>query len=400
MDTLEKIKIYAQMLLEVINEAEKKKEQEKEKAAASKERQMLIDLSGISVSTRPRADGRYQGYYTYDGKKYYVYGKTEQEVKIKIEFYLKNGVPKKKNRVERNKATPTIAEWLEKWIELYKAPNLKPSTLKHMRASIKSAKEKLGEKKLSHVTAEELQQFLLGIAGERSRELMRGYLDQAFKKAVASGYISKNPCEALELKRHRAGHRNALTVAQQERFIRIGEGLKMQPLLLFLLGTGLRIGEALALKYGDIDFKQKTVRVNKNVVFIDGERISQDEPKSEAGNRTVPIPDNVLALLDAEADKAAEVFPFTYSAVRNCFRRLSEKLGVSVSPHILRHTYATRLEEAGIPPKLKQYLMGHSTLEMTQNTYTDVQEAYLEAQSGAVRGVFDIYLTPKKGEKE
>ena len=96
MDALEKIKIYAQMLLEVINEAEKKKEQEKERAAAAKERQMLIDLSGISVSTKPRADGRYQGYYTHDGKKHYVYGKSEQEVKIKIELYLKNGLPKKK----------------------------------------------------------------------------------------------------------------------------------------------------------------------------------------------------------------------------------------------------------------------------------------------------------------
>ena len=397
MDALEKIKIYAQMLLEVINEAEKKKEQEKERAAAAKERQMLIDLSGISVSTKPRADGRYQGYYTHDGKKHYVYGKSEQEVKIKIELYLKNGLPKKKKAAEQKKAAPTVSEWLEKWIELYKAPNLKPSTLKNMRASIKVAEERLGEKRLAQVTAEELQELLLGIGGGRSRELMRGYLDQAFRKAVTSGYIPRNPCDALELKRHKAARRNALTVAQQELFIEEAKGLKMQALLLFLLSTGLRIGEALALTYGDIDFGRKSVRVSKNVVFIEGERIEQDAPKSEAGNRIVPIPEGVLSLLDAGADKEAEVFPFTYSAVRNCFRRISEKLGISVSPHVLRHTYATRLEEAGITPKLKQYLMGHSTLEMTQNTYTEVQAAYLEAQSGEIRGAFDTYLTPKSG---
>lgn len=64
MDGLEKIKIYAQMLLEVINEEEKRKYEEKKNAAAEKERQMLIDLSGISINAKPRADGRYQGYYT------------------------------------------------------------------------------------------------------------------------------------------------------------------------------------------------------------------------------------------------------------------------------------------------------------------------------------------------
>ena len=72
MDELEKIKIYAQMLLEVVNQAEIKRYQEKKDAANAKEQQMLIDLSGISVNSKPRTDGRYQGYYTIDGKKHYV----------------------------------------------------------------------------------------------------------------------------------------------------------------------------------------------------------------------------------------------------------------------------------------------------------------------------------------
>ena len=96
MDELEKIKIYAQMLLEVVNQAELKRYQEKKDAANAKEQQMLIDLSGISVNSKPRTDGRYQGYYTIDGKKHYVYGKSESEVKTKIEFFLKHGAPKKK----------------------------------------------------------------------------------------------------------------------------------------------------------------------------------------------------------------------------------------------------------------------------------------------------------------
>ena len=391
MDDLEKIKIYAQMLLEVVNEAEKRKYEEKKNAAAEKERQMLIDLSGISVSTKPRADGRFQGYYTRDGKKHYVYGKSEQEVKIKIEVLLQNGEPKKRpTKAESKKAIPTVTEWLEKWIELYKAPNLKPSTLQRMRSSIKAAELKIGEKKLTQITAEDLQELLLGIEGLRSRELLRGYLDQALKKAVMSGYILRNPCDALELKKHKAARRHALTALQQEQFVKAVNGIKMRPLMLFLLGTGLRIGEALALTYADIDFDAKTVSVNKNVVFIGGKRIDQDTPKSTAGIRTIPVPDNILRLLCGEHREKDLVFPFTYSAVRNCFRRIGEKLDFQISPHILRHTYATRLEEAGISPKLKQYLLGHSSLEMTQNTYTDIQLEYVKENSERIKAIFDI----------
>ena len=390
MDWLEKVKIYAQLLLEVINEIEIKKQTEREKATIEKEQKMLIDLSGISVSTKPRKDGRYQGYYTHNGKKYYVYGKTEQEVKTKIEVYIKTGEVKKKKAFTQKKATLTMSEWLRKWIQLYKKPNLKPITLEHMNASLKVVHEKLGDKNLQGITAEDLQQLLIGIKGERSRQLLRGYLDQTFKKAVLCGQITRNPCDALELKKHRPEQRHALTTEEQAEFIKAIEDLKMKPLLLVLLTTGLRIGEALALKYGDFNFEQSTVSINKNVVFIRGERIEQDSTKSIAGMRTIPVLPNVLAMFDSAAEKESPVFPFTYSAVRNTFRTINQRLGFNVSPHILRHTYATRLEEAGISPKLKQYLLGHSSITMTQNTYTDVQQGYVKEKTPSIYRAFDI----------
>lgn len=390
MDDLEKIKIYAQMLLEVVNEAEKRKYEEKKNAAAEKERQMLIDLSGISVNAKPRADGRFQGYYTRDGKKHYVYGKSEQEVKIKIELFLQNGEPKKKlNNAENKKATLTVAEWLEKWIEVYKAPNLKPTSMRQVRGALKPAFEVLGNKNLSSVNTEELQAFLLSIEGERSRDLCRSFLEQAFKKAYLRGLIKRNPCEALELKKHKSAHRKALTRDEQKLFLKAIEPLATRPLFVFLLETGLRIGEALALTYDDIDFKEKTVSVNKNVVFIGGKRIVQDTPKSAAGIRVVPVPDEALQLITRKADGTALVFPYTYSGARSALRRISASLGFEVTAHLLRHTYATRLEEAGISPKLKQYLLGHSSLEMTQNTYTDIQTDYVQQNAERIKAAFD-----------
>lgn len=396
MDELEKIKIYAQMLLEVVNQAELKRYQEKKDAATAKEQQMLIDLSGISVSSKQRRDGRYQGYYTLDGTKHFIYGKSVNEVKTKIEFFLKHGAPKKKpakKKADMKKAAPTVSEWLTQWIDLYKAPNLKPSTMKSLQGSLKIVFQRLGDKDLTQITTEELQALLLGIQGGRARDMCKGYLEQAFRKAFLRGLILKDPCEALEIKKHRQEHRNALTRQQQANLMGAIQGIKMQPLITFLLETGLRIGEALALTYADIDFEQKTVSVSKNVVFIEGKRIDQDTTKSAAGVRIVPIPEEVMNLLPKRTDDQDLVFPYAYSGVRSALRRISNALGFTVTAHLLRHTYATRLEEAGISPKMKQYLMGHASLDMTQNTYTDIQPEYVKEKAEQIKAAFDTHLT-------
>lgn len=396
MDELEKIKIYAQMLLEVVNQAELKRYQEKKDAANAKEQQMLIDLSGICVNSKPRTDGRYQGYYTIDGKKHYVYGKSESEVKTKIEFFLKHGAPKKKpakKKADMKKAAPTVSEWLTQWIEFYKAPNLKPSTMKSLQGSLKIVFQRLGDKDLTQITTEDLQALLLGIQGGRARDMCKGYLEQAFRKAFLRGLILKDPCEALEIKKHRQEHRNALTRQQQAQFLAALDGITTKPLLVFLLATGLRVGEALALTFADIDFHDKTVSVNKNVVFIEGKRIDQDTTKSAAGVRIVPIPEEVMNLLPKRTDDQDLVFPYAYSGVRSALRRISNALGFTVTAHLLRHTYATRLEEAGISPKMKQYLMGHASLDMTQNTYTDIQPEYVKEKAEQIKAAFDTHLT-------
>ena len=68
--------------------------------------------------------------------------------------------------------------------------------------------------------------------------------------------------------------------------------------------------------------------------------------------------------------------------------KVAKGLDIKMTLHTLRHTYATRLEDAGIPAKVKQYLLGHTSLEMTQNTYTDTQTAYIDSVSDKVRAVF------------
>lgn len=361
-------------------------------ATPKKEGQMniTVDIPGISINAKPRSDGRFQGYATRDGKKTYFYGKTREDVERKIAQFWKEGQTERKHREAQKKNSPTFGEFTEKWIRLYKAPKLKPLSLETVRASLKYALSRFSEKQIAEISADDLQELLISITGSRIRQQCQSNLNQIFKKAYLQGIIKRNPCEAVELQPHKYEKKLALTLSEENAFNDETEGTKYSLLCRLILATGLRIGEALALLKSDIDFERRTVTVSKNVIFLEGERIEQSTPKTDAANRTLPLPDAICEEL--KAIKTELLFPFSYNSVRLFISRIAKKLKIKVSFHILRHTYATRLEEAGIPPKIKQYLMGHASLRMTQEVYTDTQKDYVESVSDRIRDLF----TPKK----
>ena len=349
--------------------------------ATFKESQMLIHMTGVSINATPRKDGRYQGYVLRDGEKKYLYGRSREEVAGKIKQYIQDGAPKKKKR--KTDTSPLFSDYAEMWVERYKKPNMKPTSLQGLQYALKRATEVFGNRTLASITADDLQKFFTEMPPSRSRDLCSVYVGQLFKKAHGTGIIKANPFEQVELKKHEAKKRNALTPEEQAVFLSATSESVHSLLYRFLLATGLRIGEALALTPADIG--NDTVTVNKDIVFIDGKTIVQP-PKSKAAFRTVPIPHELCEALPKNGER---VFPNSYNSVRIAFRNASKKVGFEVSAHILRHTYATRLEEAGVPPKIKQYLMGHASLRMTEDVYTDAQSHYIEGVSDRIRGLFD-----------
>ncbi len=342
---------------------------------------MLMTLNGVSISSKPRKDGRYQGYISENGVRNYVYGKTREEVAIILKEYLKNGIPKRKK-----KTTPLLKEWLEKWIKLYKEPNLKIKSLESLKNALKSVIKRFGDKRLNELKTDDLQEFFLSMTAERVRDMAIMNLRSALTKAVKQGIIKSNPCDALEIKAHKKAKKTALTLEEQKTLIAIVKNSPYEALFKLLLTTGVRIGEALALTSADVDFSHNIIYINKNVVFVKGQKIVQDTTKTESGVRAIPTPKSTLDLLSRTA---GDIFPYTYNAVKLFFDRLTLKTGIKVNPHKLRHTYATRLEEASISPKVKQYLMGHSSLEMTQNTYTEIQKHHIDTLKDKISSVFD-----------
>jgi integrase len=146
--------------------------------------------------------------------------------------------------------------------------------------------------------------------------------------------------------------------------------------VVFSLYTGLRRGEVLALTYGDIDRKEKIVKVSKSVYFVSNEGRLK-EPKTEAGIREVPIPDSLLKMLPngKKSDYVFSTFsdrPMTESFQRDAMDHWQKETGLKLTAHQLRHGYATLLHEADIDVKDAQELLGHADAGTTQNIYTEV----------------------------
>lgn len=348
------------------------------------EGQMLINMQGVSINTKPRRDGRYQGYVTEANGKRYFYGKNREEVAAKISNYLKEAhTPQRK---KRSKTLPTFGEFYCKWLDLYKKTNLKPSSITNIVDTLKPALAKFNGMQIDKITTDTVQELLLSITAPVSREKCKVNLNQIFTKAQRIGLIKINPCENLEIKKPKEKHIQGLTPKQQQQFIEFTTGSKYSLLFRFMLATGDRVSEALALYKTDINFEECTISITKDVVFIRRQRIEQP-PKTEAAVRTLPLSEELCRELHELPEEL--LFPYTYNAVRIAIEKIEKQLGFKVTAHVLQHTYSDRLEEAGIPPKVKQYLMGHTKLDTTQNKYTEAQKHYVEAHSEAIRRLFD-----------
>lgn len=210
------------------------------------------------------------------------------------------------------------------------------------------------------------------------------------------------------------------SVDQQNDFLEIIKGHEFEILFLLAIGTGLRRGELLALRWSDIDFENKTINVDSNIqqayIFEDEEtkrleKIEQ-EPKTINSFRTVPIPSKVLAKLQEHKQKQEQYkLAFQERYIDNdfvicdkygnaldvkrptrMFYSIQKKMGIpedeKIKFHGLRKTYATRLFEKEVPPKTVQMLLGHSEISITLDIYTQVME---NKKVEAIEKIDDIF---------
>ena len=166
----------------------------------------------------------------------------------------------------------------------------------------------------------------------------------------------------------------------------------MYPLLLLLVTTGVRLGEALALTPRDID-ANGVVTVSKSVQDYD--RLvptEKNSPKTTAGARSIMLTEELHRLLkNSSADASDRLFPYTYGQIRATLDRVAQKGGLAgkqVRPHLLRHTACTTLLNQGVPIKTVVDMMGHRDAAFTLNTYAKFLKENRDAVPKAWDGFF------------
>lgn len=229
---------------------------------------------------------------------------------------------------------------------------------------------------------------------------IKGFLFSAFQMAVEDDYLVKNPF-IFNIKGMIKDDREERTCISREEenqyleFIKSdGRFRKCYEDIIILLHTGLRVSELYGLTWKDIDMKNRRININKQLHYIDHKYIIST-PKSKAGNRILAMDDIVYQafkkkisedrpkieqIVDNYAGfifinhhgriKTRKNLQVSMINIRNKYKRLGLGEFSHITPHVLRHTFCSRMIEKGMNVKTLQLVMGHSDIGTTLNVYT------------------------------
>lgn len=335
------------------------------------------------------------------------YGKTKIETLSKMNEY--------KNKYDTGLLPSddkiTLQQWFKIWLYEYRINDLRPSTLERYDGIYRNyiRNSNIGIIKLKDLRAANIQAYYNTLVKEKNKtpdtiKTINKVLKSVLNQAIKENYILINYCNNVVLPK--IGQKEEIqifTLEEQQRFINALENHRNRALFILVLGTGLRIGEVVALKWHDIDFETvelKVQRTFKRVAKLNNDdkegnktEIIEQLPKTKYSERTIPIPSSIIKELkshkkrqNVEKIKAGEayvnndlIFPNELGEptdTRNLSRSYERILNRTNIPHkkfhALRHTYATRLFENDVPLKTVQILMGHSNIKITADIYTHV----------------------------
>lgn len=296
---------------------------------------------------------------------------------------------------------PTFEELASLWLENYKT-TVKPSTFENVRSKVeKMTEEHFKEMKLKKITVAYCQKIVIELS--KSYVLYNHYLsviNRIFKYAVLMDVLSSNPFDKVIKPKSRQTQRkgNFLTKEELKEFLKLAQTTTLSyffPLVHLMSYTGLRQGEALALKWSDIDFENKKITVDKTAVRIKEKQIIQT-PKTKNSKRVISIDPATLSILKSWKKDQIKIyfkngkhfegddnFVFTnqraewvhiHNFIRYFKRFIADHKLKTITPHGLRHTHASLLFSAGVEPKNISDRLGHSTVQITLDLYTHITE--------------------------
>lgn len=369
-----------------------------------------------------RKDGTYDFRWTSaDGKRHSVYASTLEELREKEEAAIRD----KQDGIKTETRRVTVNDVFELWCDMKRG--LKDNTFQNYKYMYNMfVRPSFGKLRIASVKKSDVKRFYNTLADEKILTIatidnVHTVLHQVFDLAVDDNYIRSNPTDHM-LKELKQSHnfetekRKALTIAEQQLFV---DFLKKHPqynhwypVFAVMLGTGMRVGEIVGLRWCDIDLEKGIISVNHTLVYYNhgdgkGCSFSINTPKTRAGERTIPMLDFVKEAFLLEKKYQEETglhckatvdcytdFIFVNrfgdvqhqgtlnKAIRRIIRDCNDEVLLrgeddpvllpKFSCHSLRHTFTTRLCESGVNVKVIQDVLGHADISTTMDIYVDV----------------------------
>lgn len=322
-----------------------------------------------------RPDGLYEKKITVNGKRLPPFrGRSEQEVYRKILEY--------RGKVERGRLFSTIAdEWKE-----YHFKGLSYNSTKNYSPAHKRAVAEFGEIPIKQIKAQDINKFLYSFAkqgyAQKTVSTQLLIINLILTYAVICDDIEYNPATSVRIPKNLSKTKRDIPSEEDIEAVKNSLSCTFGLFAYFLLYTGCRRGEALALQYKDINVENKTIKICKSV-YQENNNPKIKKPKTKAGMREIILLDKLLKVL--KIGKPNDYIFHNYNnelITETQFQRQWElyqkETGLKITPHQLRHAYATILFEAGINEKDAQELLGHSSITLTRDIYTHISKSRKE----------------------
>ena len=315
----------------------------------------------------------------------------------------------------------TVEEYMTRWLITVKKPTLKPTSFDRVELSLKyQIFPRIGTIKMKKLSSDDIQIMLNSLSEVYSHSTVKkAYvnLKSCLKMAEIREDIKKNPIHAVVLPRNTSPNEVSFYSAEQVQMI-VAEAVSTYKngafkyrygyLIVLLLNTGMRLGEALALQWEDVDWSNRSIHICKNVENVKSRNGDKSYtkiiqmPKSDKSVRRIPLNNNAMNALvklnSMQAEMNCKLVVATENGnyvdggnVRRTMQSILNNCGIHGKTdivHALRHTFATLLIRRGVDIKTVSELLGHSDVTITMKFYYHVVE---EQKNNAIRKLDDLY---------
>jgi integrase len=341
-----------------------------------------------------RSDGRWGATVTLDdgGRKTY-YGRSRQQVLDRI----KEVARQREQGLEISSMDQLTGDFLARWLEDTVRNSVRPKTYESYELNVRRLQPLIGSVRLGSLSPAHVQSaygaLLRSGLSARTVHHTHAVLHRALKQAVLWNMIARNPTEAASRPRPIRTEMKTLSESEVRRLFEATKDDRFHALWIVLATTGVRLGEALGLRWDDVDLASGRMMVKRALQRQRGNGLVFVEPKTGRSRRTIHLAQGAIAALGRHKGRQAEerlangpewqehglVFatiigrPVEGGQANWRFHKALRGAGLpDIRVHDLRHTAASILLTRGVHPKIVQEMLGHSTITLTLDTYSHV----------------------------